>query len=171
MKDVLASLEPYFDTINENEEDKLDELHAVFQSDFIDNTFSIDGKKLVVKRHVYIPKKDGLPAHFTRYFEKFVHIITREDKTKQGKKRSFLADRAKRIHWIKPILEHRNDKRISYFQFTESNDAIRDYYWYKQKSYMVVLEEVLPDYYLITGFCVDEKNEKYFLRKERNNKA
>ncbi len=171
MKDVLASLEPYFDVITKEDEDKLDELHAVFQFEFIDNTFEMNGKKLVVKRHVYLPKKDGLPAHFTRYFEKFVHIITREDKSKQGRKRSFLADRANRIHWIKPILEHRNDYRISYFKFEESNGTLRDYYWYKEKNYMVVLEEVLPDYYLITGFCVDKKNEYYYLKKERNKRA
>ncbi len=156
------------DNLDENDEDKLDELHAIFQNDFIDNTFEIDGKKLVVKRHVYLPKKDDLPEHFTRYFEKFVHVITREDKSKQGKKRSFLSDRANRIHWIKPILEHRIDKRISQFKFKESNGTIREYYWYKEKNYMVILEEVLPDYFLITGFCIDEKNKNYFLRKERN---
>jgi len=31
---------------------------------------------------------------------------------------------------------------------------------------MVVLEEIRPDYYLITGFCVDKQNYKYFLKKE-----
>ncbi|WP_439182517.1 hypothetical protein [Carboxylicivirga taeanensis] len=168
MKDVLDALEPYFDSLTQDEEDKLDELHAVFQNHFIDNTFEIDGKKLVVKRHIYNPRKDGLPAHFSRYFEKFVHIVTRTENLRRGKKRSFRADRANRIHWIKPILENRNDERISCFKFQESDDTIREYFWYKAKKYMVILEEVLPDYFLITGFCVDDKNLNYYLNKERN---
>ncbi len=171
MKDVLDSLEPYFQSLTENDEDKLDEIHGVFQNDFIDNVFVLDGKKLVVKRHVYNPIKDGLPCHFSRYFEKFVHIVTRSESSKKGKKRLFQEDRANRIHWIKPILEHRDDSRITFFRHVESNRIIRDYYWYKAKSYMVVLEEVLPDYFLITGFCVDAKNIHYYEMKERNKKA
>lgn len=164
MDNPLDSLQPYFSCVDELDEEKLDELHSIFQSDFMDNSLEIDGKKLVIKRHIYNPRKDKLPKHFARYFEKFVHIVTRENS--KTKKREFRPERANRIHWIKPILEHRHDPRITHFKFRESNGEIRDYFWYKAKSYMVILQEVLPDYFLITGFCIDEKNEGYFKNKE-----
>lgn len=169
MVDILASLKPYFDEISEQEEEKLDELHAIFQKHFLDNPFRLNGKLVVVKRHPYNPGKDGLPDHFAHYFEKFVHVITRTIDNKRGiKEREFRPERATRIHWIKPVLEYCNDPRISTFRFLENDGSIRDYFWYKEKDFMVVLEEVRPDYYLITGFCVDRQNFKYYLRKEAN---
>lgn len=169
MPDILASLQPYFDDISEHDEQKLDELHAIFQDHFLDNPFYLDGKLVVVKRHPYRPGKDGLPDHFAHYFEKFVHVVTRTSDDKRGKKeREFRPERANRIHWIKPVLEHHNDPRISKFRFFEDDGAVRDYFWFKAKNFMVVLEEVTPDYYLITGFCVDRQNCKYYLRKEGN---
>ncbi|MCE1198072.1 MAG: hypothetical protein LWW85_03810 [Marinilabiliales bacterium] len=169
MPDILDSLEPYFATVNEHDEEKLDELHAVFQEHFMDNPFYLDGKLVRVKRHVYNPQKDGLPDYFTHYFEKFVHVVSRTIATKKGnKQREFRPERANRIHWIKPILENYTDARISNFRFLENNGKIRDYFWYKAKDFIVVMEEVIPDYYLITGFCVDRENRVYYAKKEAN---
>jgi hypothetical protein len=169
MPDILASLEPYFDEVSELDEQKLDELHGIFQDHFLDNPFYIEGKLVVVKRHPYRPDKDGLPDYFAHYFEKFVHIISRTSNDKRGvKTREFRPERANRIHWIKPILEHHNDPRISNFRFVENDGTVRDYFWFKGKNFIVILEEVRPDYFLITGFCVDKQNFKYYLRKEAN---
>lgn len=169
MPDILASLKPYFDEISEHEEQKLDELHGIFQEHFLDNPFYLDEKLVLVKRHPYNPGKDGLPDHFAHYFEKFIHVVTRSIDNKKGLiRREFRPERANRIHWIKPVLEHRNDPRITTFRFLENDGSVRDYFWYKGKNFMVVLEEVRPDYYLITGFCVDKQNFKYYLRKEAN---
>jgi hypothetical protein len=168
MEDVLGNLCPYFESISVFEEEKLDELHTIFQEHFFNSPLFLDAKMVVIKRHPFNPLKDGLPDFYSRYYEKFVHIITRETSNKRGiKNREFREERANRIHWIKPILENYTDKRISRFKFIESNLAVREYFWYKSKNYIVVLEEVIPDYYLITGFCVDESNFKYFLRKEK----
>ena len=102
MVDTLTSLKPYFDEISEHEEEKLDELHAIFQEHFLDNPFRLNGKLVVVKRHPYNPGKDGLPDHFAHYFEKFVHVVTRTIDNKRGiKEREFRQERANRIHWIK----------------------------------------------------------------------
>ncbi len=169
MPDVLGSLQPYFDSLSEHDEEKITELHAIFQDDFLDNPFYIENKQVIIKRHPYRPKKDGLPNHFAHYFEKFVHVVTRTKDKKRGiQTREFRSERANRIHWIKPILEQRDDPRISHFSFLESDKSIREYFWYKAKRFMVVLEEVSPDYMLITCFCVDKKNFKYFERKEAN---
>lgn len=163
MEDVLGQLTPYFNSLTENEEEKIDELHAIFQDHFFDNNFYYKGKHVIVKRHFYRHQKDGLPQHFSRYFEKFVHIVSRTTDNKKGKKkREFKAERANRIHWIKPILEHSDDHRITCFKNREADQSIRSYFWFKTKEFMVVLEEVLPDYVMITCFCVDKKNVKYF---------
>ena len=169
MPDILDSLEPYFAKVNEHDEAKLDELHAIFQEHFMDKPLYLDGKLVSVKRHVYNPKKDGLPDYFAHYFEKFVHIVSRTiDTKKSDKQREFRSERANRIHWIRPILENYHDPRISNFRFLESDGSIRDYFWFKAKDFMVVMEEVKPDYYLITGFCVDHQNKRYYAKKEAN---
>jgi hypothetical protein len=166
MEDVLGQLTPYFDSLNENEEEKIDELHAVFQDHFLDNIFYYGKMRVVVKRHFYRHEKDGLPAHFSRYFEKFVHIVSRTIDNKKGqKKREFRAERANRIHWIKPILENSGDRRITCFRNREADQSIREYFWFREKDFMVILEEVLPDYVMITCFCVDNENVKYFESK------
>jgi hypothetical protein len=171
--DILAGLQPYFsDSFTMNDEEKIDELFGVFQRDFFENPFQVQGKNVKVKiapytKHLF----DGLPEFYCGYYEKFVHVITREIDGKlkiSPKTRKFKLDRANRIHWIKPILEHANDKRITCFRFEENDGKIRDYYWYKQKGYMVVVEEVNPDYQLITGFVVDGKNVFYYNNKYNN---
>lgn len=169
MEDVLGKLTPYFDSLTENDEEKIDELHAIFQDHFLDNIFFKVNKRVVVKRHFYRHEKDGLPEHFSRYFEKFVHIVSRTIDNKKGqKKREFRAERANRIHWIKPILELCDDPRITCFRNREADQSIREYFWFREKGFMVVLEEVLPDYVMITCFCVDKKNVKYYEGKVAN---
>jgi len=145
-------------------------LHASFQQDFFDNPFSVKGIQVKVKIHPYFPDKDGLPEYFSTYYEKFVHIVTRQTVGKKGVKgkRKFKADRANRIHWLRPILENYTDARITNFSFIEADKSIRDYFWYKEKNFMVIMEEVEPDYILITGFCVDKRNLSYYRKKEQN---
>lgn len=77
--DELGTLKPYFaDGIAETEQEKIDELHAIFHRDFFENTVIIDGTPLKVKPYLYRnSKKDNLPADFELYYEKFVHVITR----------------------------------------------------------------------------------------------
>jgi hypothetical protein len=85
-----------------------------------------------------------------------------------GKQRQLEVKRANRIHWIKPILQHADDIRITKFRYEENDGTKRNYYWYKSKKYMVVLQFLNPDYILITGFCVDDENAGYFQRRYNN---
>ena len=172
--DELGALKPYFaDGVAETEQEKMDELYAIFHRDFFENTVIIDGIPLKVKPYLYKnSKKDNLPVDFERYYEKFVHVITRTIKggmyKTSGKIREFREERANRVHWIRPILENKEDKRITYFQYIEDDGTLRDYYWYRGKQYIVIVEYIQPDYALITGFCVDCDNQPYYQNKYIN---
>ena len=108
------------------------------------------------------------PLSISKYYEKFVHLITREVKGRtvvKPNRAEFRKERAIRIHWIKPILQHWQDPRITHFKFIEAEGMEREYFWFKAKFYMVILEEISPDYLLITGFRVDEEEVYYYEKK------
>lgn len=65
---------------------------------------------------------------YESYPETFVHLITRKG---SSRKRVFDRHRANKIHWIRCILENRNEEEITFFQFPEPDGILRDYYWYK----------------------------------------
>ena len=48
--DELGALKPYFaDGVAETEQEKMDELYAIFHRDFFENTVIFDGITLIVK--------------------------------------------------------------------------------------------------------------------------
>jgi len=117
-------------------------------------------------------KHVGQPAYFKEFKHDFVHTVTRQGNI--SKRRVFEPQRANRIHWIKPILENSADARIRTYQFTESNGKVRDYFWYEEKDFVVILEKVLPDYWLITAHIVDDKRKhqkRLWAYKDANKKA
>jgi hypothetical protein len=165
--DALDSLMPKFHSaISSADKEKIDLVYAYYCRDFFDNPFQVDNKTIKIKDDLYTNNiADGLPDFYCGYHEKFVHLITREasGRTKVlPKHRIFKENRLKRIHWIKPILQHWNDPRITYFYFLEDNRDTRQYFWYKAKDYIVILQELPPDLYFITGFCVDFNNRSYY---------
>lgn len=55
--DELGALKPYFaDGVAETEQEKMDELHAIFHRDFFENTVIIDGTPLKVKPYLFCIK-------------------------------------------------------------------------------------------------------------------
>ena len=173
-KDTLGMLQPYFDCeLTVDDKDKILQLHDIFKKDILDQKVTLGGVELIVKPYPYNrSNKDGLPEWFDGLLEKFVHVITRdtkEDKRKVSKKvREFLSERSLRVHWINPILENASDKRITHFRYIENSGREREYFWYRNKGYMVVVEYVNPNFALITGFCVDQSNQAYYMRKLQN---
>jgi len=158
MEDLLDELEPFFDELGfdpEDEEDKIRKLYESFYNDFITNPFEVNNATVMIKqafsRHV------GQPDYFQEFVHDFVHTITRHGNI--SKKRVFEPQRANRIHWIKPILLNCNDNRIKKYQFVESDGKVRDYFWFEEKDFVVVLEMVLPDYWLITAHIADDKKK------------
>jgi hypothetical protein len=158
MEDVLDELEPYFDDLGfnpEEEEENIRELYGVFCDHFIDDSCIVEGVRVVLKEA--LSKHVGQPEYFKEFRHDFVHTITR--KSDISKRRIFEPQRANRVHWIRPILENCNDARIKTYQYTEGNGKVRDYFWYEEKDFVVVLEKVLPDYWLITAYIVDDKRK------------
>ena len=140
-------------------QEQLDLLYAEFERDFVDYNISIKGLK------VKVILTDSDVKGYEDYPETFVHLITRKG---SGKKRLFDRHRANKIHWIRCILEKRKEEEITFFQYPEDDGTIRDYYWYKDGKFLVIMEEVRPDYLVITSFHIDNKrNEKYFEKKEK----
>lgn len=157
MEDILDELEPYFDEIGfkpEEEEIKIRQLYKIFQNDFVASPIIVGGTSVSIKP--YNSEHVGQPEYFKEFLHDFVHTITRLGNTEIGKRRIFEPQRANRIHWIKPILENSNDSRIEFYQFTESDGKVRDYFWYEEKNFIVILEKILPDYWLITAHIVDD---------------
>lgn len=144
---------------------QLNNLLEVFTRDFLEKDFYINGIK------VKVINKNSNVKGFERYPETFVHLITRKG---ESGKRLFDRHRANKIHWIKCILENRKEDEITFFQYPEDNGKIRDYYWYKDGNFLVIMEKITPDYIVVTSFYIDNKrNVMYFEKKEkwyRNNK-
>lgn len=153
----LDELTPYFDEIFEAEFEKIDLLYDIFINDLLKNPLFIDSKKVIIKNYASDIKG------FEKYCDSFVHIITW--KSKLTGKKAFDYQRANRVHWIRPILEQRKDPRIKYFQYTEGDGAVRDYYWYDIKNYIVIVEQITEEYMLITGFVIDKGNRNNYQKR------
>lgn len=158
MEDVLDELEPFFDELGfdpEDEEDKIRQLYDSFYNDFILNPFKVNNATVLIKQA--FSKHVRQPDYFKDFLHDFVHTITRQGDI--NKTRVFEPQRANRIHWIKPILLNCKDCRIKKYKFAESDGKVRDYFWFEEKDFVVVLEMVLPDYWLITAHIVDDKKK------------
>lgn len=134
-------------------------LYAEFEKDFVNNPFTIDGLQ------VKIILKNSNTTGYEAYPETFVHLITRKG---SGGKRLFDRHRANKIHWIRCILENRREDEITFFHYPEDDGSIRDYYWYKDGGFLLIMEKITPDYLVITSFHIDDKrNKDYFEKKAK----
>lgn len=155
---VLAVLtELLSDLSNDPGSDQIKQLYKVFQQDFESSELIIDGHKVKV-----VLEKSKVKG-FESYPETFVHLITR--KNSLGKRR-FDKKRANRIHWVRKILENRNEPDIIYFEFQESNGAIHHYYWLRSEDFVVIMKKIAPNYIIVTAFAIDGKNERSYLEKK-----
>lgn len=154
--DVLESLDNLFDVldIDKPSDDQMFEMYGVFLNDIVRNPIIIKGVKLSYNRNrsVHPICRGKMKA--------FEHLITRESKLKG--KRDFDRERANKIHWIKPVIEHFEDSRIKYFEKVNDKGFNQLFYWYQDKNFIVIIREINPDLMLITAFSVDTmENVKY----------
>jgi len=137
--------------------EQLDLLYAEFKRDFIDSFLNIDGL------NVKVILKNSTLEGFEPYPETFVKLITRDS---VGGKRVFDRHRANKIHWIRCILDKRDDDDITFFQYPDKKNDLRDYYWFKNGGFLVVMKKISPDYLVITSFHIDSRhNEEYYEKK------
>lgn len=130
--------------------DQLDEIYKEFERDFISKPFIFKGYK--VKIALDKSKVDG----FEKYPETFVHLITR----KGNRGRVFDKHRANKIHWIRCILDHHDQQDIVYFEHPGDDENLREYYWFKDFDFLVIMERITPDYIIVTNFHIDDKNRR-----------
>lgn len=158
----LDDLEELFDDLGYEEltKDQLDVLLKIFQNDFIDEPFEIDG------RRVKVVDKPSFNREFRGYPETFVHLITRESKMKG--QRMFDPARTNCLHWIKPILLHFEDPRIKYYEFTDKKGVLKKHFWFQEADFMVVLKPIGSDLLVVTGFKVDVLERRTYLKRYRD---
>jgi hypothetical protein len=157
----LVGLEVKYDCLTfEPDVSLLVELLTVFLNDFIYNPFEIDGLKIKV---ILNPSK---VRDFENYPETFVHLITRKNSVNR---RVFDPHRANKLHWVKHILLNKSDDDIYYFEYEEGNGSMRDYYWYKNGNFLVIMEKIRPDYLIITSFNIDDNSQRNMYERRYNN--
>lgn len=140
-------------------DEHLIEIYEEFRNTFIDNDFYLNGAK------IQIDTRPSIEEGFEEFPHTFVKMITRGKK----RKRCFDRKRANKIHWIKTILENKDSEFICDFQFKESNGRIRDYFWFKDGDFIVIMELIIPNYLMISCFHVDDgNNQNYYQRKYEN---
>jgi hypothetical protein len=139
--------------------DQLDEIYDAYCRDFVDKPFIFKGAR------VKIAMAESTIEGYEDYPETFVHLITRKG---QGRQRVFDRHRANKIHWIKCILENYQEEEITYFEYPEPNGKLREYYWYKEGDFLVIMQRITPDYIIISCFHVDDKrNREYYGEREK----
>lgn len=148
-RDVLGGLTPYypdqFDLVVPSEE--MTALLNIFKQHFITEGVLFEGQK------IWIEQKRSNIRFFYAFPFTFVHVITQELKNGQ---REFDQARAKRVHWIKPILLNCNDERVFVFErLHDKTGAPQVYFWFKGLSYLVILRSLNEKKQLVTAFCVD----------------
>jgi hypothetical protein len=161
----LDDLEELFDDLGFGEPtpEQIEEMYEIFLNDFVKNTLIIKGK---------VVKYDGTRSKDPRFRgmeETFRHIVTR--KSKMRGRREFDHQRANRIHWIKPILKNADDSRVLYFERLNDRNQNQQYYWYKQRDFLVILRETEPDVLLVTSFYVDDLEKALYMKLYREYKG
>ena len=155
---LLDDLDDLFDDLDFDEPtpDQLYRMYGIFLNDIVNNPIVLNGKLLKYNR-----KKSKHPVCRGKA-QAFEHIITRESKI--SGKRDFDRERANKIHWIRPILLNVNDIRIKYFERINDKGKKQQYYWYQEKSFIIIIREIQADILLITSFSVDTL-ERYKFQK------
>ena len=138
------------------------ELFKIFRKDFIDNITYFMAYPVIVPR----------PIKNEKYPEIFWHIISRQEQkgSRSNDTRGIDYERAKRLCWIKPIIQQFRDKEITCWRAKEfdrkaGKENYRYYFWYKNGKFIVILkcvEKRAKKFYIATAFYVFENNVEYY---------
>lgn len=139
----------------------VDELFKAFEKDFITNPLVIDGCSVVIDMR---PSKE---KGFEKYPHTFGKIVTRGPKGK----RAFDKKRANKIHWIRPILENKDCEDVTCFKYLEADGVIRDYFWFKEGGFLVVMQTINPNLVIVSCFHIDDDRNQKFYEDRYNNRV
>jgi len=148
---------------------QIPELFKIFKKDFIDNKTYFMAYPVIVA-----PPKNG-----ETYPEVFWHIISQQTQKGSKSNNTRLIDykRAKRICWIKPIIQQYKDEQLTSWRSKEfdkntGKEIYKYYFWYKEGKFMVILnciETKTKKFFIATSFYVFDSNIAYY--EELSNKG
>lgn len=142
----------------------IDSLYTVFKRDFIDATASIvDSSPVYVNSHLD-------PKWNKRYTHGFTHMISRGDGV-----RGIDYDRARKLPWVKSILEHYTEPEVTAFwSHTPKGDTL--YLWLTDLDFVVLLRpkndvHAIPGQkrIIVTAFYIDHGWLKRDLQRRYGN--
>ncbi len=132
-------------------------LYSIFERD-------IRSKSFTYKSLPVIFDNNKIDSEFE---EGFWHVITRG-----REEREIDFNRAKRLPWLRPIVENTNHPEILLWVEQDTNRGKiinKTYIWYREGKYLIILKEIPRKYFLTTAFYVNgNRNDRYFYRKYQN---
>lgn len=146
-------IEPFGECLNLNGDpiEIIKELHEYFISE-------------IVQKKIYFKNKEVIINGSQRGFE---HLYANDYWDKCGQR---LPDykRAKRIHWIKYMIENCDDSRFTYFE-EKTQDVLKYYIWFRQGKYVVILQNINAlKVVLVSAFYVESWKVGKFEKKLHN---
>lgn len=125
-------------------------LYSVFKNDFIDTTpATIEGHKIIVDNHTD-------PDWNHEYTYGFTHIITRGESN-----RSMDYERAKKLPWVRAILDNYNQPEVTAFWYSRPKGD-RLYLWLREHDFVVILSPLrgkqassTSDRIIVTAYSID----------------
>ena len=144
----------------------IEELFAIFKKDFIDNETYLT--KDTQSYFINVKKENCCPCPFGNAPkpERFWHIITKDEYNQRArnnpcldvkeKKRKYDVARAKRIHWIKIIIESwQSDEQIKHF-YQRRGNKVNLILWHTEKDFLIIIrkESNSSDRFLISSYLI-----------------
>jgi len=160
---VLILTHPEISTLNEI---NIEKLFDIFKEDFIDNQTIL--QKGAISFVIDVKADKTCPCPFTKEAkqERFWHIITTEEKKAKHrnnpcpdineKNRKYDEARAKRIHWIKLLIDNwQKDDEIKHF-YQKRNSKINLIIWHTKKDFLVVVRKLsnTNDKFLVSSYLI-----------------
>ena len=136
-------------------EDDYVTLHEIFNSDLRNPSFEIEGIPVMVD----LSPDKTMP----QYCSAFMHFVTRMD---HAGLRTIDYSRAKKLHWIKPVIENYSDSAVSAFWSSNPNGSQTLYFWMPDYDFMVVVKPAkssnVMKRVIVTAFHVERFRKKQF---------
>lgn len=133
----------------------IDDLHRIFQNDFVASQPIFMGKPVFFDRRIREDKPEG-----------FWHIITSDDPKGVGFERGFSPLRCERLCWIKPIIMNCSDSSVLVWEKEgKKRGEKRHCIFLFEHDYVIILVE-RKNFLLVTAYYVNYGTRKQQLIKE-----
>lgn len=156
MMEKLPSFLPPMLELDGAWEDVLNRLYGIFKRDFIDNQVLCGVLKIIYDKRKIDEQKE----------EAFWHLITKNDR-KLGRIPDY--ERAKRLPWVKPIIQNYSSTDLKVWDYPEKKNRVRMYLWLENYDYAVILERNRGErkhlLTLITAFYVEGWKKRDLIRR------